>query len=60
MEEKSTRVRLNLKQNSKGQVSFDVTAESTSPEESEIMLKEAILRTKKVAVEMDLKFVDEV
>jgi len=60
MEQQSTRVRLNLKQNSKGQVSFDVTAESSTAVESEVLLLDAIGRIKSVAKEQGLKFVDEV
>jgi hypothetical protein len=59
MEQQSNRVRLNLKQNAKGQVSFDVTAESTDPASSEIYLDGAIDSVRRVAKEKGLKFVDE-
>lgn len=42
------RVRMNVKQSAKGAIQFDITAESTSPEESGKLLGEALDKVKMV------------
>lgn len=48
------RVRINVKQTAKGAVQFDITAETTTPEESAKLLGEAIDKTKQLVSDRGL------
>lgn len=60
MEESNTRTRINLSQNSKGLVSFDITAEYDTPEKSIEMLGKAVDQVRDLIKEKGLTSVDSV
>lgn len=60
MEESNTRTRINLSQNSKGLVSFDITAEYDTPEKSIEMLGKAVDQVRDLIKEKGLTPVDSV
>ena len=53
------RVRMSMKQTSKGLVQMDITAESDTPKESGKLLNEAIKTMKKTLKDNNLQTVDE-
>lgn len=60
MEESNTRTRINLSQNSKGLVPFDITAEYDTPEKSIEMLGKAVDQVRDLIKEKGLTPVDSV
>ena len=56
----NTRTRINLSQTAKGLVTFDITAEYDTPDESIKMLGLAVDKVKALIAEKGLKSVDEV
>ena len=58
LNESNTRTRINLSQNSKGFIQFDITAEYDTPEKSIEMLGKAVDQVKALVAEKGLKLVE--
>lgn len=60
LNESNTRTRINLSQNAKGLISFDITAEYDTPEKSIEMLGKTVDLVRALIKEKGLKSVDDI